>query len=166
MDFLKDILDNFWLISVIAGWLTAQILKVFTGIFREREFSVRAMLFGNGGMPSSHTAAVMALATSVALTEGLGSVAFAIAMLLAIIVMNDAMGVRRETGKHSEALNRIVETLKKKEKKQDGEAAPEENPFKLFKELVGHTPMQVFFGLVTGVGVALLLSLIPAFGIY
>ncbi len=166
MDFLKDVFKNYWLFSVIAGWLTAQILKVFTGVFRQREFSVRAMLFGNGGMPSSHTAAVMALATSVALTEGLGSMASAIAMLLAIIVMNDAMGVRRETGKHSEALNRIVDMLTKKEKKQEGEEKSEEKPFNLFKELVGHSPLQVFFGFLTGIVVALLMSLIPAFGVY
>ncbi|MBQ9760069.1 MAG: divergent PAP2 family protein [Clostridia bacterium] len=152
-------MGNFWLWSVIAGWLVAQILKVFTGIFRQREFSVRAMLFGNGGMPSSHTAAVAALATAVALTEGLGSVSFAIAALLAIIVMNDAMGVRRETGKHSEALNHIIDALSQKEDKM-------ERPFNLFKELIGHSPLQVFFGLITGIVVALLMSLIPAFGIY
>lgn len=159
MEVLKEFMGNFWLWSVIAGWLVAQILKVFTGIFRQREFSVRAMLFGNGGMPSSHTAAVAALATAVALTEGLGSVSFAIAALLAIIVMNDAMGVRRETGKHSEALNHIIDALSQKEDKM-------ERPFNLFKELIGHSPLQVFFGLITGIVVALLMSLIPAFGIY
>ena len=160
MDALKDWMSNFWLWSVVAGWLVAQILKVFTGIFREREFSIRAMLFGNGGMPSSHTAAVAALATSVALTHGLGSVSFAISALFAIIVMNDAIGVRRETGKHSQALNRIVEALRNKEEREAGE------PFRLFKELMGHSPLQVFFGLITGILVALLMSLIPAFGIY
>lgn len=163
MDLLKDLFSNFWLTSVIMGWLVAQILKVFTGVFRQREFSIRAMLFGNGGMPSSHTASVAALATSVALTEGLNSVAFAISALLAIVVMNDAIGVRRETGKHSKALNHIMSALAKDEETKD-DTKPE--PLALFRELMGHSPLQVFFGLITGIVVALLMSLIPVFGIY
>lgn len=157
MDFFYDLITNYWLASVICAWLVAQILKVFTGVFRQREFSVRAMLFGNGGMPSSHTAAVVALATSIAVTEGIGSMAFAIAALFAIVVMNDAIGVRRETGKHSKALNQILENKMEKNEKTE--------PLELFKELIGHSPLQVFFGLLTGVAVALLMSLIPAFGV-
>lgn len=157
MDFFYDLITNYWLSSVICAWLAAQILKVFTGVFRQREFSVRAMLFGNGGMPSSHTAAVVALATSIAVTSGIGSMAFAIAALLAIVVMNDAIGVRRETGKHSKALNQILEEKMEKHEKAE--------PLELFKELIGHSPLQVFFGLLTGIAVALLMSLIPAFGV-
>ena len=92
MDFIKDLFLNYHLAAVVCGWLTAQLLKVCTGVFRQREFSVRAMIFGNGGMPSSHTASVAALATSVAVTESFRSVAFAITALLCVIVMNDAMG--------------------------------------------------------------------------
>ena len=157
MDFIKELFYNYWLASVVAGWIIAQILKVFTGVFRQREFSFRAMFFGNGGMPSSHTASVAALATSIAVTEGLGSIAFAIAALLAIVVMNDALGVRREAGKHSEALNKIMGERAKEKK---------EEPLDLFRELLGHTPLQVFFGLITGIVVAILMSFIPAFGIY
>ena len=157
MEFLKDLFGNYWLDSVIAGWIVAQILKVFTGVFRQREFSVRAMLFGNGGMPSSHTASVAALATANAVTEGFGSIPFAIAALLAIVVMNDAIGVRREAGKHSQALNQLMSERAKELK---------EEPLEFFRELMGHTPLQVFFGLLTGVAVALLMSLIPVFGIY
>lgn len=158
MNFFEELFLNFNLDCVVAGWLFAQILKVFTGVFRQREFSLRAMLFGNGGMPSSHTAAVAALATSVALSNGVGSVAFAISALLCIIVMNDAVGVRREAGKHSKLLNVLLG-----ERMEDGSKP---NPKELFKEFLGHTPLQVFFGLLTGVGVAFLMSLIPVFGIW
>lgn len=157
MKFLNDFISNYWLLSVICSWFGAQILKIFTGIFRQREFSITAMLFGSGGMPSSHTAAVAGLATSIALTEGVGSIAFAIAALFAIIVMTDAIGVRRETGKHSKALNEMMADIKKNEKNE---------PLEFFRELIGHSPLQVFFGLITGIAVALLLGLIPAFRVF
>ena len=71
--------------------------------------------------------------------------------------MNDAIGVRREAGKHSQALNQLMSERAKELK---------EEPLEFFRELMGHTPLQVFFGLLTGVAVALLMSLIPVFGIY
>ena len=159
MNFFKELFLNYWLTSVIGGWFVAQIIKVFTGVFRQREFSIRAMLFGSGGMPSSHTAAVAALATSSAVTGGVGSWQFAISALLCIIVMTDATGVRRETGKHSKVLNRLVG------QEEQGDGDQPEKPIDLFRELIGHSPLQVFFGFLTGVAVALLLSLIPAFGL-
>ncbi len=158
MQFFKALFMNYNLDCVVAAWFVAQILKVFTGVFREREFSVRAMLFGNGGMPSSHTAAVAALATSVALSEGVGSALFAISALLCIIVMNDAVGVRREAGKHSKLLNILLG-----ERQENGEKI---HPKDWFREFMGHTPLQVFFGLLTGIAVAFLISLIPVFGIW
>ena len=158
MQFFNDLFTNYHLMSAVCGWLLAQILKVFTGVFRQREFSLRAMFFGNGGMPSSHTAAVAALMVATAVTEGVNSAIFAVTALLCIIVMNDATGVRRETGKHSRLLNRIME-----ERSEMQQEAPQK-PIDLFRELMGHSPLQVFFGLLTGVVVALLLSFLPAFG--
>ena len=135
MDYsLKALFTNYYLMSVMFGWLIAQILKVFTGIFRVREFSFRAMMFGTGGMPSSHSASVTALCTSVAIKEGFSSPLFAISVLLCIIVMNDATGVRRETGKQSKALNLIL-----KDMLTDSPEQFDEN----FRELIGHTPLQV-----------------------
>ena len=159
MQFFTDLFTNYHLMAVVFGWLIAQILKVFTGVFRQREFSLRAMFFGNGGMPSSHTAAVSALMTAVAVTEGVNSAIFAVSALLCIIVMNDATGVRRETGKHSRLLNRILEERSENQTKENT------TPIAIFRELMGHSPLQVFFGLVTGITVALLLSLLPWFGI-
>ena len=155
MHIFKEFFSNYWLISVLLGWLLAQVIKIFTGVFRQREFSLRAMLFGSGGMPSSHTASVAALATSSAIGFGFSSWQFAISGVLCIIVMTDATGVRRETGKHSEALNRLLGEQENTEQK----------PIDLFRELMGHSPLQVFFGFLTGMAVAILLSFVPVFGV-
>ena len=154
---LRGLFTNYPLMSAVMGWLIAQILKIFTGIFRVREFSFRSMMFGTGGMPSSHSASVTALATAMAIREGLGSPLFAITALLCIIVMNDATGVRRETGKQSKALNLILKDMFS------------HSPEKLdenFRELIGHTPLQVVCGALTGIAVAFLVSLIPAFAVW
>lgn len=151
---LQALFTNYWLVSAVLGWLLAQLLKIVTGIFRVRAFSLRAMLFGTGGMPSSHVSAVAAFCTAVAVTEGFGSPLFAMSGLLCIIVMIDATGVRRETGKQSKALNLILRDLF---------INPPEQLSDNFRELIGHTPLQTFCGAATGVAVALLLRLIPVF---
>ena len=152
----KGFFTNYYLMCAIAGWFAAQILKVFTGIFRVRNFSFSAMMFGTGGMPSSHSATVTALCTSVAIKEGFGSPLFAISALLCIIVMNDAVGVRQETGKQSKALNLILKEM------SDSPEKFNEN----FRELIGHTPLQVVCGALTGFAVAMLMGFIPAFGVW
>ncbi len=153
---LKGFFTNYYLMSAIMGWMIAQILKVFTGIFRVRDFSFRAMMFGTGGMPSSHSATVTALCTSVAVKEGFGSPLFAISALLCIIVMNDAVGVRQETGKQSKALNLILKEMSDSPEKFNEH----------FRELIGHTPLQVVCGALTGFTVAMLMGFIPAFGVW
>ena len=108
-------------------------------------------------MPSSHTASVTALCTSVAIRFGFASPLFAISGILCIIVMNDATGVRRETGKQSKALNLILKDLF-----TDSPDKLDEN----FRELIGHTPLQVVCGAITGVVVAIVMGFIPVFGIW
>lgn len=161
MNVWNSLLNNFPLICAGTAWFTAQIIKVFTGIFRVRKFSVTALLFGNGGMPSSHSAAVCALAAACALSFGVGSGYFAIAFLFAIIVMGDAAGVRRETGEQAKIINRLVKDLfvphNQEEVKSD---------LKELKELVGHTPLQVFVGALVGVAVPFLMALIPLYSHY
>lgn len=154
---MKGLFTNYCLMSAVFGWLVAQILKVFTGIFRIREFSFRAMMFGTGGMPSSHTASVTALCTATAVRFGFASPLFAITALLCIIVMNDAAGVRLETGKQSKALNLILKDLF-----TDSPEKLDEN----FRELIGHTPLQVACGAITGIAVAIAVAFIPAFGVW
>ena len=145
------IFRNYCLMSVVSGWFIAQILKIFTGIFRVREFSFRAMMFGTGGMPSSHSAAVMALCTSVAIKYGFASPLFAISALFCIIVMNDAMGVRYETGKQAKVINQLVKEI------FSGQAT---DVNKNLKELVGHTPLQVLVGALLGTAVPFIMMLI------
>ncbi len=155
MNMFNDLIGNFALVCTGVAWFAAQILKIFTGIFKLREFSIAGLLFGTGGMPSSHSAAVCALAVACALQYGLGSGYFAIATLLCIIVMRDATGVRRETGKQAKVLNRIVRDLFSPEHHDEIGAN--------LKELVGHTPLQVFFGALLGVAVPFLMTVIPLY---
>lgn len=149
MQVLKDLIQNYLLISAGVAWLAAQILKVFTGVFRERRFSVISLLTGTGGMPSSHSACVTALATSSGLYYGFGSAAFAISTILAMVVMRDASGVRREAGKQAKVLNQIIQELFTT---SDGKTFQSD-----LKELLGHTPLQVFVGAALGIMVAIAL---------
>ena len=158
MNIGASLLHNFPLICAGIGWFSAQIIKVFTGVFKLRKFSITGLLFGNGGMPSSHSAAVTSLAIACGLSAGFDSTYFAIAMLFAIIVMGDAFGVRRETGEQAKILNRIMKDLFK----PDGHETFDKD----LKELVGHTPLQVFVGSAWGFVIPFLVSLIPLYATY
>ena len=141
-----DLLNNHLLINSLAAWGAAQIIKtvIFAVIHRELDFH---RLFGDGGMPSGHSATVTAMATTAGLEYGLASPLFAIAAVLAIIVMHDAMGVRLEAGKHARVLNQLLDLF-------SSDMKPEET----MKELLGHTPLQVTFGALLGLTIALLLG--------
>ena len=104
---MADLWKNQILIISISSWAIAQIIKVIIVLIQEKRIAWNFVL-GSGGMPSSHTATVASLATSVGLTAGLGSIYFSIAAVLAIIVIYDATGVRQSVGQHSVVLNRIV----------------------------------------------------------
>ncbi len=155
MNFWKALIHNFPLVCVGTAWFTAQILKVFTGVFKMREFSITALLFGNGGMPSSHSAAVCALMVSCGMAFGVSSGYFAIATLFAIIVMGDAAGVRAETGKQAKVLNRLTKDMFTSSKHEDVNHN--------LKELVGHTPLQVVMGALLGLSLPFLMALIPMY---
>lgn len=153
-DFLygvKSLFSNYLLISAVTGWIAAQIFKVFTGMFKERSFNILTLLFSNGGMPSSHSAAVCALVTAAVIKCGLASAEVAISGVLAMIVINDAMGVRYETGKQAKIINKITKEL------FSGKA---ESINTGLKELVGHTPFQVFVGALLGITVGILMSFV------
>ena len=151
--FLMDLLHNRMLIAALAGWITAQILKLFINAITQKTMDIHR-LFGDGGMPSGHSATVTALATTAAIENGLGSPAFAISMVVAIIVMHDAMTVRAEAGKHARALNQMKL-----------EWNPDLPPEEMFKEFLGHTPSQVIVGGVWGIAVAIAVhNLIPPMG--
>ena len=149
MNFIDEMLHNQIFISAISGWFVAQVLKTLIHMFITREFVAERMV-GGGGMPSSHSATVCGLATSAGLKYGGGSFEFAIAVMLAIIVMYDAMGVRRETGKQGRVLNEMLEVLTNMGKPISAEEK--------LKEFVGHTPLQVLMGAILVIIIALLIG--------
>lgn len=147
MDFFRDLFNNSIFVSAALGWLIAQILKTLIHLFLNRKF-VAERLVGGGGMPSSHSATVCALSTASYLNYGAGSFEFAISLILSLIVMYDAMGVRRETGIQAKVLNEIMQTFEKMGHK---EISAEDK----LKEFVGHTPLQVLIGGILGVLIAI-----------
>lgn len=142
MDWLFDFLTNKFFITAVASWTVAQVLKVFIHAFITKSWDI-TRLFGDGGMPSGHSATVSSLATISALSFGFGSFEFAVTAILAIIVCHDAMGVRLEAGKHAKLLNILVDSFEKFSKK--------ELPEVVLKEFVGHTPLQVITGILLGI---------------
>ena len=155
MQAVKDFFTNYIVMSAMTGWFTAQLLKIFTRGFKQKKFDLANILFGTGGMPSSHSAAVIAVAVASAITFSPASFEFAIAGVLSMIVVRDAMGVRREVSKQAAIINKLVIDVIN--------AESEENREKRLKELVGHTPLQVWAGCAVGVIVPFLLKLIPTF---
>lgn len=150
MNFFAEIFSNYPLICAIVGWLTAQLAKTLVNVIRLRRLCF-VSLISSGGMPSSHSAAVCAMATGVGMECGFQSALFAVAAVFAYIVMYDASGVRRAAGEQAKILNRMMEEL--------DEGRTQDLPAHL-KELIGHTPLQVFVGAAVGIAVALLLFLI------
>lgn len=132
------------IIAVIGGTVIAQGLKILWHFFSHRALNFK-IFFHTGGMPSSHSASVSSLATSVGLVDGFDTTTFAIALGLAIIVMYDAAGVRRAAGKMAGILNRITEDVY--------EHHPEKVPERL-RELLGHTPVEVVVGCLLGIYIA------------
>ena len=146
MNFVKELLCNKPLVAALLGWLVAQVLKVIVVRFKDKRFDFRRMV-GSGGMPSSHSAFVMSLTTAVGCEHGLSSTLFAICVVVSFVVMYDASGVRRETGRQAEILNDIIENI--------GTDAPEVTGKRL-KELIGHSPVEVFAGALLGIIIGLL----------
>ena len=138
---LNAFITNPFLITAVSSWMIAQLLKLIISTIINKNFDINR-LFGDGGMPSGHSATVVSLAVASALHYGMGSFQFAIAAVLAIIVCHDAMGVRLETGKQAAILNEIIQSAHIIVKR--------DLPATKLKELVGHTPIQVFAGAAVG----------------
>ncbi|HDN79906.1 MAG: divergent PAP2 family protein [Chloroflexi bacterium] len=139
-------MSNSILTASLLAWGLAQVSKFFVWRLQRGKFDLR-LLVSAGGMPSSHSALVSALATSVGLQEGFSSSAFAISFVLAMIVMYDATGVRRAASIQAHILNQILEELFK------GHPISE----KRLRELLGHTPMEVVVGALMGILVSLIM---------
>ena len=131
------------LVSFTASFL-AQAFKIVSKLFRTGHLDMR-MMSKTGGMPSSHSATTMSMATSVGLIEGFDSVAFAIALCLAVIVMYDAAGVRRTVGLQAKVLNQMITEIFSEHPRISGER---------IKEFLGHTPVEVIVGAAMGIVIA------------
>ncbi|XTZ19703.1 MAG: divergent PAP2 family protein [cyanobacterium endosymbiont of Rhopalodia fuxianensis] len=149
----ETIFHNPILWASLLACFSAQGLKTIIELFRNGKVNLH-YLVTTGGMPSSHSALVGALATSVGLTFGWNSPEFAIASLFAVIVMYDAAGVRQAAGAQAKILNQLLDEFF-----QDGHHLNQER----LKELLGHTPFQVFVGLAWGVGISISVLALPAF---
>ena len=133
------------LVVSVCAWAIAQSVKVIVILIQKKELDFGAMV-APGGMPSSHSAIVSALAASVAIVEGITSNLFAISVIFAFIVMYDAAGLRRSVGKQAVVLNRILKELRERRSISYFE--------KDLRELIGHSTFQVFIGASLGVAVS------------
>ena len=143
----NSLLDNRILLSSFLAWAVAQVSKTILDLFRQRKL-ILSRLVSSGGMPSSHSALVTGLATATGRVLGVGSASFAIAVVMASIVMYDAAGVRRAVSIQARILNQMIEEA------FQGSPMAE----KRLRELIGHTPVQVFVGALLGIGVGLLMT--------
>ncbi|XME01901.1 divergent PAP2 family protein [Lachnospiraceae bacterium C1.1] len=144
---MNELLANRILLTGVAAWAVAQLIKMIIHTITTRTLDWRRLV-GDGGMPSCHSSTVTATALMTGFESGFNSPVFAIATILAIIVMHDAMGVRLETGKQAKRLNEMAELFI-----HLGE--PSLSFDTKLKEFVGHTPMQVAVGFLLGIIVAI-----------
>lgn len=146
---MEQLLSNYPLMSAVLAWFVAQVIKTAIDAYFNKGINWERMT-GSGGMPSSHSSTVVSLAISTGISYGVDSTLFAIALIFAIVVMYDATGVRRETGKQAVILNRLLL----------------DNPFswtgkefeKKLKEYVGHSPFQVLMGAILGILIAVIMA--------
>lgn len=143
MDEFLKLFENYILWTALLSWAVAQALKVLFYILKNRQFSFERVV-GAGGMPSSHSATVCGLTAAVGRVWGLDSPLFAIAFILACVVMYDATGVRRAAGEQARVLNQLLE-------------GQQTDPQKALKEFLGHTPLEVVGGAVLGIALAFLI---------
>lgn len=146
---MEQLLSNYPLMSAVLAWFVAQVIKTAIDAYFNKGVNWERMT-GSGGMPSSHSSTVVSLAIATGISYGVDSTLFAIALIFAIVVMYDATGVRRETGKQAVILNRLLL----------------DNPFswtgkefeKKLKEYVGHSPFQVLMGAILGILIAVIMA--------
>jgi len=141
--FLKELFNNQALIGALIGWTIAQMVKVPLEYLRTKHWNW-VLLLRTGGMPSSHSALVTGVAHGIGLRVGFDSPAFAIAATLAIIVIYDATGIRRQAGKHASLINAMIQDL------ASGHPLKQE----LLREVLGHTPLEALGGFLLGLATA------------
>lgn len=157
---------NIVLLVALISWLAAQAIKVTVYAIKYRTFNPERII-GAGGMPSSHSSTVCALAIATSRVEGITSTEFALAMVLALVVMYDATGVRRSAGLQAKEINRLrrivdeldeehIDRLEEKIEDEDEKAKDkDEEETKDLKEMLGHTPLEVLCGALLGILIAM-----------
>ncbi|TRZ95341.1 divergent PAP2 family protein [bacterium] len=138
-----QLIKNKIFMTTLSAWIIAQLIKVSIGAIREKRFDFRWFL-GTGGMPSSHAAGASCLAVAIGFEYSFSSIYFALAASFALVVMFDAQGVRRSTGKQARILNKVMEDIY-------WQGRIKENRL---RELVGHTPVEVIAGFILGILIA------------
>lgn len=149
MDILMKIITNPVIIVPGCSWIIAQILKTIISAIVNKKFSVDRLV-GDGGMPSGHSATVTSLAVMCGIVNGFDSAVFGLAIIFAIVVMHDALGVRRETGKQAVSIIKMAELLNDYFSEHDQHIKTDK-----LKVLVGHTPLQVVCGSALGAAIAI-----------
>lgn len=137
------------LVCTFAGWFVASVLKIPVYYFLDHKIDLK-LAFGAGGMPSSHSGLIVSTALGIGLFSGFNSPVFALAVAVSMIVLYDAAGVRRQAGIHAERINMIFEELWKGNPINETE----------LKEMLGHTPLEVLGGILTGILSALFVWLV------
>lgn len=148
---MKELLDSIFrapLWSSAAAWLICQIVKGVTACKSNHQWRLRYFL-NTGGMPSSHTASIVALTALIAAKEGLSSPLFSVCAVVSVIVMYDAVGVRQETGKQSKIINEIAKSSLAEEKMEGANK---------LREVMGHSVGEVIAGAAVGILVGLLMA--------
>lgn len=151
MQWLYELITNPFLLAGTSAWLIAQVVKTVIHAWIHKKIQWERLV-GDGGMPSGHSATVTAVCMMSLLIHGPGSFEFAISAILALVVCHDAMGVRRQAGKHAELINEIIAAFNSLTEEKLTETR--------LKEFVGHTPIQVIAGILIGVVDAALLYLL------
>ena len=144
-----NILHNYILLAGLIAWGIAQALKVPLEYLRTRTWNW-SLLLRAGGMPSSHTALITGVAHAIGLFQGFASPLFALAATIAIIVIYDATGIRRQAGKHAELINAMINDL------ASGHPLKGEQ----LREVLGHTPLEALAGFLLGLVTAQIIWLI------
>ncbi len=147
---LSELLHNYVLMCSVTAWFIAQVLKTLLVLIFTKKLKLERMV-GSGGMPSAHTACVTALAIACCRMCGFSSVEFSIAFILAVVVIYDALNVRRQAGEHAKAINIVVDHIDEDHDKDDLLG------IKVLKESLGHKPIEVMAGALLGILVAMIM---------
>jgi len=130
-----------YILAIVAGWTVSQLIKSIIGLFRHKYMGLRSILFVSGGMPSSHSATLMAVWTVILITDGVNSGLFGLASVIALIVLYDAVKVRRSSGEQGVALLALMKEQK--------------SIFPVPRVAMGHTPAEVLVGSLLGIIIGL-----------